>query len=1011
MSQTHQQIVELWQQHEEKIIAQLKVSFRNHAIDNRGLLTSTRQTETVVDTIRQLALNYISHNCKISDVTVVATELANQGLSMVTGAAMMRAMGGIQWAETADPALQEIVTQRLLDFQLLFVENLSSALMLIQQRTQERSHKALQDALHAQIEQQSQLRSEQEAYNQVATKILALNARLAGITDEAHLLDQAISGICQALDLADVTLYDLSSLENYWSVRTTTNEQIKSYEIIANNILDLLHKALAEDGYVQAETLPGNNQRLTTILPIHSGESVEGAVLFNSNAMPQEQAQNLPILLRTFTQNLASQRYNLQLFAETKQRSLEMEILYGRYIDSIWNPETAVLQATYENSNFQLNRELLAMFPSDKTQSIPLTISDRAIGQINLPDDVSLDEEQEVFIHELVREMSNALNNAYLLQTTRATSNQLSLATEVSRAATTILDHDLLSKEVVELIRARFNLYYVGLFLLDEQGETAVLQAGTGEAGRLQIERHHHQRIGGASMIGTCIANGQAIVEQDITQAKAFKFNPLLPDTRSELAMPLRTRGQIIGALTVQSRQKGAFTVETVTVLQSLADQLAIAIENASLFDQIQSTLAETNLLYQASRQISEAQNHEGVYEALINFARHSQQVDAAYIAIIDEDNPAYLISPAGWSRQHISVTQLPRRPFEFNIQLRQNEIVLITDIHSDSRLNDTTRQLFLQHNIISSALIPIYIEGNWLGTFLLHRTRNEPITREMLPPYRTLADQAAIILSNQKLFQEIKQANEQLRQLDRLKTQFLANMSHELRTPLNSIIGFSRVILKGIDGPITTEQEEDLSSIHSNGQHLLSLINEILDMAKIEAGKMALSFETVNIEAAAQTAFSSIRALVKPGVKLIWDVQAGLPTIEADRVRVRQILTNLLSNAAKFTYEGLIRLEISQEDDDHIHLAVHDTGIGIAPEEFAVLFRAFEQVDNSTTRNVGGTGLGLPITKWLVTMHGGHIWVDSAVGKGTAIHVRLPLKQSTQKQPETTFIESITSL
>ena len=1012
MSQTQQQLVELWQQHEEKITVRLKAAFRNHAIDNRGLLTSTRQTETVVDKIRQLALNYISHNCEISDVTVAATELANQGLSIVTGAAMMRAMGGIQWLETADPALQEIGAQKLLDFQLLFVEKLSSALVLIQQHTQERSHKALQDALHTQIEQQSRLRSEQETYNLTANKILALHARLAGITEEDHLLDQALSGICQALDLADVTLYDLSSLENYWSVRTTTNEQVKPYDIIiANDTLDLLHKALTEDGYVQVETLSGNIQQLTALLPIHNGESVSGAVLFNSNALPQYQVQNLPVLLRTFTQNLASQRYNLQLFTETKQRSLEMEILYGRYIDSIWNPETAVLQATYENNNFQLNREQLAISPSDKTQAIPLTISNRAIGQINLPDDIPLDDGQEVFIHELVREMSNALNNAYLLQTTRATSNQLSLATEVSRAATTILDHDLLSKEVVELIRARFNLYYVGLFLLDEQGETAVLQAGTGEAGRLQIERHHHQRIGGTSMIGTCIANGQAIVEQDITQAKAFKFNPLLPDTRSELAMPLRTRGQIIGALTVQSSQKGAFTGETVAVLQSLADQLAIAIENASLFDQIQSTLAETNLLYQASRQISEAQNPEGVYEALINFARHSQQVDAAYIAIIDEDNPTYLISPAGWSRQHISVTRLPRRPFEFNIQLRQNEIVLITDIHSDSRLNDTTRQLFLQHNIRSSALIPIYLEDTWLGTFLLHRTRSEPITREMLPPYHTLADQAAIILSNQKLFQEIKQANEQLRQLDRLKTQFLANMSHELRTPLNSIIGFSRVILKGIDGPITTEQEEDLSSIHSNGQHLLSLINEILDMAKIEAGKMALAFEMVNIEAAAQTAFSSIRALVKPDVKLIWDVQAGLPTIEADQVRVRQILTNLLSNAAKFTHEGLIRLEMSQEDDNHIHLAVHDTGIGIAPEEFAVLFRAFEQVDNSTTRNVGGTGLGLPITKWLVTMHGGHIWVDSAVGKGTAIHVRLPLKQSTQKQPETTFIESITSL
>ena len=950
MSQSQQQIVKFWQKYEEGIAKRLKEAFINHAIDNRGLLTSTRQTEAVVSKIMHIALNYLSQNCKEADVTTVVTELANQGLSMKAGAAMMRAIGHEQWLGTADSELQRTLAQKSLDFQLLFVEKLSSAQILIQQRTQEHSQKALQDALHAQIEQQSQLRLEQETYNRAATKILTLNAHLASITDEAYLLDQAVSGICQALDLANVTLYDLSKPENYWSVRTTTDEQIKPHDIITNETLNLLNRALAEDGHLHYVTTLDNRPLLSATHLIRSGGDVSGAVLINSNPLSEYQAINLPVLLRTFTQNLASQRYNLQLFAETKQHSLEMEILYGRYIDSIWDPETAVLQASYEHSDFQLNRDPLMSPPANNTRSIPVVISDHPIGHVNLPNDVPLAQEQETFVHDLIREMSNALNNAYLLQTTRATSNQLSLATEVSRAATTILDHELLSKEVVDLIRSRFNLYYVGLFLLDEQRETAVLQAGTGEAGRLQIERKHHQQVGGPSMIGTCIANGEAIVEQDVTQARAFKFNPLLPDTRSELAMPLRTRGQIIGALTVQSIQKGAFTGETIAVLQSLADQLAIAIENASLFAQIQSTLAETNLLYQASRQISEAQTADGVYEALINFARDSQQVDAAYIAVIDEKDPAYLISPAGWSQQQISVTQLPRRPFAFNTQLKQNEIVLITDTHTDTRLDNEARQLFLKHNINSSALIPIYMEGTWLGTFLLHRTRNEPITRQMLPPYRTLADQAAIILANQKLFQEIKQANEQLRQLDQLKTQFLANMSHELRTPLNSIIGFSRVILKGIDGPITTEQEEDLSSIHSNGQHLLSLINEILDMAKIEAGKMALAYEPVNVEATAHTAFSSIRALVKPGVKLIWDVQAGLPNIEADQVRVRQILTNLLSNATKFTHDGLIRLEIFLEDEDHIHIAVHDTGIGIAPEEFAVLFRAFEQVDNSTT-------------------------------------------------------------
>jgi two-component system cell cycle sensor histidine kinase PleC len=180
--------------------------------------------------------------------------------------------------------------------------------------------------------------------------------------------------------------------------------------------------------------------------------------------------------------------------------------------------------------------------------------------------------------------------------------------------------------------------------------------------------------------------------------------------------------------------------------------------------------------------------------------------------------------------------------------------------------------------------------------------------------------------------------------------------------------------------------------------------------MAKIEAGKMSLAFEPVSIEAAAQTVFASIRSLIKPNVILVWDVQADLPAIEADQVRMRQILTNLLSNAAKFTEDGHIRLEIFREDENHLHIAVHDTGIGIADSELDVLFKAFEQVDNSTTRNVGGTGLGLPITKWLVTMHEGDIWVKSVAGKGTSIHIRLPLQQSHKQLPVSTFIEALTS-
>jgi CheY-like chemotaxis protein/anti-sigma regulatory factor (Ser/Thr protein kinase) len=219
--------------------------------------------------------------------------------------------------------------------------------------------------------------------------------------------------------------------------------------------------------------------------------------------------------------------------------------------------------------------------------------------------------------------------------------------------------------------------------------------------------------------------------------------------------------------------------------------------------------------------------------------------------------------------------------------------------------------------------------------------------------------------------------------------------MSHELRTPLNSIIGFSRVILKGIDGPITLEQEEDLTSIHSSGQHLLRLINDILDLAKIEAGKIALAFEEIDLNEAAQNALSTIRGLIseKP-VKLIWDIEADLPPIEADSIRLRQILLNLLSNAAKFTEKGHIKLSIRQATRRYVDITVQDTGPGVRREDYDKLFRAFEQADASPTRAVGGTGLGLPITKRLVELHRGEIWFESHVGRGTTFTVRLPIHQ-----------------
>ncbi|MCL4271921.1 MAG: response regulator, partial [Anaerolineales bacterium] len=236
-----------------------------------------------------------------------------------------------------------------------------------------------------------------------------------------------------------------------------------------------------------------------------------------------------------------------------------------------------------------------------------------------------------------------------------------------------------------------------------------------------------------------------------------------------------------------------------------------------------------------------------------------------------------------------------------------------------------------------------------------------------------------------------------EMREVDRLKSQFLANMSHELRTPLNSIIGFSRVILKGIDGPVTELMQQDLTAIYNSGQHLLGLINDILDLAKIEAGKMELAFDEVNIMDLTNSVMSTMTGLIKDKpIQMKKVIEPNLPTVRADAIRVRQVMINLLSNAAKFTEEGEITVRVGPNlgaiGHGEILISVTDTGAGISKEDQEKLFLPFSQVDASPTRKTGGTGLGLSICQQLIQMHGGRIWVESEMNKGSTFYFTLPL-------------------
>jgi signal transduction histidine kinase len=258
------------------------------------------------------------------------------------------------------------------------------------------------------------------------------------------------------------------------------------------------------------------------------------------------------------------------------------------------------------------------------------------------------------------------------------------------------------------------------------------------------------------------------------------------------------------------------------------------------------------------------------------------------------------------------------------------------------------------------------------------------------------IAAQASVQIETLRLTEELRKRAAELQELDRLKSAFLANMIHELRTPLNSILGFSDVILEGLDGPLTDNMNNDLQLIQKNGQHLLHLINDVLDMAKITAGRMNLSPERFKI----QEIFDDVANIASPlanakAISLQVEENSDMQVeIYADRTRIRQVMINVVNNALKFTDKGDVRIRADRRGEN-ILIQVRDTGMGIPPEKLEAIFQEFTQVDTSSTRKAGGTGLGLPISRKLIEMHGGRIWADSTgvLGKGTILFVELPLE------------------
>jgi signal transduction histidine kinase/CheY-like chemotaxis protein len=401
--------------------------------------------------------------------------------------------------------------------------------------------------------------------------------------------------------------------------------------------------------------------------------------------------------------------------------------------------------------------------------------------------------------------------------------------------------------------------------------------------------------------------------------------------------------------------------------------------------------------LGEVSQVVSSTLDLDKVLSAIVVHAVQLSNADVGTLFEYDHPMDRFVTRStyAGTASLAIALKQehgLPDQEFVRQAVMRR-EIVQIADTLGEDNLREPQAQVETMFRALLA--VPLVREERIVGALILRRTDPGEFPTDVPRLLQTFAAQSVLAIQNARLYQEVEEKSREIALANQHKSEFLANMSHELRTPLNAILSYSQLVQEELEDTGNSEFAPDLQKIHSAGRHLLDLINEILDLSKIEAGKMTLYFETFDVPTLIRDAVTLVEPLVeKNGNALRVDCPPDLGSMHADLTKVRQTLFNLLSNASKFTDHGTIFLNVHREEglgQPWILMSVEDTGIGMTPEQVGKLFQAFSQADASTTRKYGGTGLGLAISRHFCQMMGGDITVHSEPGRGSTFTVRLP--------------------
>ena len=475
---------------------------------------------------------------------------------------------------------------------------------------------------------------------------------------------------------------------------------------------------------------------------------------------------------------------------------------------------------------------------------------------------------------------------------------------------------------------------------------------------------------------------------------------------RSLLCVPVLSGSSLIGVFALLRTEVRPFTDKEIELVTTFADQAAIAIENSRLLSELQARTAELTrsveqltALGEVSRAVSSTLDLETVLTTIVSRAVELSKLDGGVVFEYEEATEEFVHRAATETGGALAEARRATRVQKGEGVVGRTAITLepvqVPDITVPGAHESRLRENLIESGVRAILAVPMVREGRLIGSLVVSRNHPGNFPIEVIELLRTFATQSALAIQNARLFREIADKSRQLEAASRHKSEFLANMSHELRTPLNAIIGFSEVLAQGMFGGINDKQTEYLHDILESGRHLLSLINDILDLSKIEAGRMDLELSEFDLPQAIQNALTLVRErALRRGIALHHVIDDQVADIRADERKIKQVLLNLLSNAIKFTPEGG-RIEVrAAPADGLVEVSVTDTGIGIAPEDLEAVFEEFRQV-GTADRKAEGTGLGLALSRKFVELHGGRISVKSQIGVGSTFTFTLPLRHS----------------